>query len=166
MGSDRRDTPPGPHQAVSKNGKDHVQDREIKNLAEQNQRHHDEFIAFTKQDLGSHSALDKTIQGVKEVADGTKQALDKYTFTGKVLWGLFGMAWTLAVAGVGWMVSEVDQMDQDVRDVAADLSRTEATDAALRSALDDMKQDLRDLRRLVQEHQINKREHNSQKEHD
>lgn len=159
MGTDRRDTPSGPHQAVSKNGKDHAQDRELRELSEQNQRHHDEFLAFTKQDLGSHQTLDKTIQGVKTT-------LDKYTFTGKVLWSIAGLLWTGLVAAAGWMASEVGAMDDAIRDLGAAQSRIEAQDAALKSELADLKQDLRDLRRLVQEHQINKSEHNSQKEHD
>ena len=84
----------------SKNGKDHIQDQGLRELSDQNQQHHDEFIAFTKQDLGSHQTLDKTIQGVKTT-------IDKYTFTGKVLWSIAGLLWTALVAAAGWMAAEV-----------------------------------------------------------
>ncbi|MDH3598018.1 MAG: hypothetical protein OEU26_00095, partial [Candidatus Tectomicrobia bacterium] len=142
----------GQHREVSKNGKDHVQDREIQALVDQAQQHHEEFIAFTKQDLSSHVALDKTIQGVQNT-------IEKYQFTGKVLWGVAGLVYTALVSGVGWLLAEVGQIDDNVRDLGAEMSRTEATDASLRSDIEHVEQDLRELRRLVQSHQINKSEH-------
>ena len=57
-------------------------------------------------------------------------------------------------------------MDDAIRDQGAKQSRIEAQDAALHDEIVDLKQDLRDLRRLVQEHQINKTEHNARKEHE
>ena len=84
------------HRLVSKNGREHIQDREIKLLADMAQAHHEEFMAFTKQDLGSHTELDKSIRKVES-------DLGKYTFAGKVVWGIAGLVYTALVGGVGWL---------------------------------------------------------------
>ena len=132
----------------------------LRELSEQNQRHHDEFIAFTKQDLGSHQTLDKTIQGVKTT-------LDKYTFTGKVLWSIAGLLWTGLVAAAGWMAAEVGadgRRDSGPgRNAVAHRSagrgaarRDRRPEAGLERFADDWCRSIRST----------KREHNARKEHE
>ena len=140
------------HRAVKKNGHDQSQDREIRDLKK-------EFREFCKQDIGSHQRLHESIESVDH-------KLGKYVFAGRIIWAVIGVAIVGLGSLLGWMTSEIGSHDDKIQEINAGQRATERQDEGLDRRLIDAQQDLRDLRRLVSEHQRNKDEHIQRKNGD
>ena len=128
------------HQAVKKNGKDQLQDRELRVLRE-------DFRAFRKDDTKTHNDLKAGVASIDN-------RIGKYVFAGRVLWAL-------AAASLGSLGTGVIALLDDVSSLKTQTAATVERDRGLKEELRELRQDLRALRTLVQQHQINKREHNS-----
>ena len=133
------------HQAVRKNGIDQLQTKELRDLKEQSQRHHEEFVEFTRMDLGSHKVLDDGIKAIE-------RKFGQYIFAGKVVWGLITLVSGTLLGGVGWLIGSVTALQTQTAEMRVSIE-------AIKEDIQDLQEELRDLRDLVQQHQINKREH-------
>ncbi|MGB5734480.1 MAG: hypothetical protein WBM40_08560 [Thiohalocapsa sp.] len=127
------------HQAVKKNGKDQLQDRELRVLRE-------DFRAFRKDDKATHDELKAGVAGIDN-------RIGKYVFAGRVLWAL-------AAASLGSVGTGVISLLGDVSTLKTQAAAITQHDQDLREDFRELREDLRALRTLVQQHQINKREHN------
>ena len=133
------------HRAVKKNGHDSIQDREIRDMRA-------DFRDFQKEDRKTHEAL---LSGV----NSANERLGKYVFAGRIIWAVIGAALVALGSLLGWMTSELGDHDDRIQESTSALRATLQRDIDMRSDLTKTEQDLRELRRLVQQHQINKREH-------
>ena len=121
----------GDRHELRKNGIDQIQNKELRDL-------HDEVSDLRASNDHTHGMI---------VA-----SLEKYIFAGKVVWALLGLVSGSLFTGVGWLLAEVGSLRKEQ-------AAGHQYDMAMDDSIDDLRQDLRDLRELVQQHQINKREH-------
>ena len=123
------------HRAVSKNGKERIQDRDIETL----------FIKMEKNDT-DHDVITKLLSEVLGDRKWFKWAA--------------GVVVTLVLAGFGFLGWTAVEISSHNASQAASAER----DRDMKGDIGKVEQDLRVLRGLVTQHQINKGEHNSHKE--
>ena len=142
------------HRMVSKNGKEHIQDGDIRRLFEQSKDHHEQFVAFTAKDLASHVILEKSVEAISN-------KFGKYVFGGRIIWaGVLASLIAFSSLG-GWFLSELGSHDDQIKALQGAQQTTMQRADDNRDKVIDNQQDIRELRKLVTQHQINKREHHS-----
>ena len=123
------------HRAVSKNGREHIQDRNIETL----------FLKMDENDK-DHALIKSLLSEI--VADRKWFKWSAGVVMVLVMGGFGFLGWTaVEIASQNALQAATIERDRDMHD---DISKVE--------------QDLRALRKLVQQHQINKREHSHSRE--
>lgn len=135
------------HRAVIKNGKEHIQDQQIRQMRQ-------DFQLFQEEDREVHAKL---LSGVQS----TDSRMGKYIFAGRIIWAAMAIAMTVVGSLFGWIVSEIGTIDDRAQHIESLELVHAQRDGDMRQDLILIQSDLRDLRKLVQQHQINKREHNT-----
>ena len=149
---------------LQKNGHDQKQDQELRNLK-------DAVNAQKKADIEAHANIlaklnefdrDLLVTHVRdEEKEKSEKALRRQILTLAVVF--FGTLSGL----VAWAATEFRDLHSDVSNNTAHFKEFQAIGIEMKVALDatdeDIQQDLRQLRDLVQRHQINKDEHNHPK---
>ena len=152
------------HRAVHKNGHDQKQDHELRDLK-------DAVDAQKKADIEAHANIlaklnefDRDLL-VTHVRDEEKEKAER-SLRGLVIRLTAGFI-TVIVALASAFIIEVRDIHQLVNNNTAHFKEFQAIGIEMKVALDatdeDIQQDLRQLRDLVQRHQINKDEHNHPK---
>jgi hypothetical protein len=149
-----------PHQKVSKNGKDKAQDRDLRELREAVQRQMDSDRISHTDILEKLTALDKDLL-VTHARDDEKsraeQSLRKQILTLAVLF------MSILSGLVAWAAMEFSELHRDVANNTAHFREFQAIGIEWGDNIDEraegLRDDLRQLRRLVNEHQRNKQEH-------
>ena len=78
--------------------------------------------------------------------------LDKYLFGGRIVWAGIALFMVASLSVVAWMAMEISSH-------RASQCGTDRAISGLEREVHGLREDLRDLRTLVQAHQINKQEH-------
>jgi hypothetical protein len=149
-----------PHQRVSKNGKDKAQDRDLRELRETVQRQLDNDQIAHASILEKLTALDKDLlvtHARDEEKSKAEASLRKLVLTLAVLF------MSILSGIVAWAAMEFRELHEDVANNTAHFREFQAIGIEWGDNIDDraegFRDDLRQLRRLVNEHQRNKREH-------
>jgi len=120
---------------VTKDNTEARQDEEIRKLR-------DDFAAYRSDDIRIHRELTELVTGVA----GT---LGKYTFAGKLVWGLVGI-FLASLAGLfGWQTARIGSLHTKFDDINARVSRIEAHTQDTNSDVDDLRQQIRELRKRL-----------------
>lgn len=134
------DTPSKPQFRVSKNGIEARQDAEIKALR-------NDFAEYRSYDIKIHERLGDKVDGVVGKVDGVVSKLGAYTFAGKLVWGLVGI-FLASLAGLfGWQTARISHLHDKMDSLNSRLSRIEAIDQHLDTDLDNLRYQIRELRK-------------------
>lgn len=159
------------HRTVKKNGKDQSQDREIRELR-------NAVLRYTQDNEAQHSSIINKLHDY-ETEMKVRNALlaERDKTEGRLRKQVFALSMgflTLVASLVAWTAVEFRDLHRDVADNTAHFKEFQAIGiewgeaideraAAMRSIMDThvqaLQEDLRQLRRLVNEHQRNKQEH-------
>ena len=120
---------------VTKDNTEARQDEEIRKLR-------DDFAAYRSDDIRIHRELTELVTGVA----GT---LGKYTFAGKLVWGLVGI-FLASLAGLfGWQTARISHLHEKMDNLNARLSKIEAIDQHLDTDLGNLRYQIRELRKYL-----------------
>jgi len=148
-------TPP-----LNKNGIDQAQSRELRELKEELRKFREADVAAHTSIIDKLGALDKDVL-ITHVRDEEKDKAE--TKLRRQVFALALVFLTTLAGLVGWAASEFRTLHQDVANNTAHFKEFQAIGIEWGDAIDEraetMQEDLRQLRRLVNEHQRNKREH-------
>lgn len=127
------------HRAVSKNGRDRLQDKAIDELTGELRDH----IA---DEMGHHRRVEKEVTGL-----GAE--IKKYVFAGRVAWSFLGILGMLVLLYQGALDSRLREMEDRVDALQAKQYAFEERGIRWGQDLDrnvlDMKQDIREIRRRI-----------------
>ena len=146
MGNGRDSDRPG---ALNKNGHEQLQDRAIKEL-------HSEFLEHIKDEVHHHTAVEKSV-------DAVAAKLDKFLFGSRIV------AWFIGIMMGGVLAYQVSidirmgNMQDNIEQLSAKQHAFEERGTKWGQDLDqetsDIRQDIRELRRMLNDHQRDNQSH-------
>ena len=127
---------------VTKDSTEARQDAEIMALRADFAEHQSNFADYRTEDRAVHKELGA---GVANVAN----TLGKYTFAGKIVWGLVGV-FLASLAGLfGWQTARIGHLHDKMDSLNARLSKIEAIDQHLDTDLGNLRYQIRELRKYL-----------------